>query len=166
VTGRWRSSILLPKKRRGLAMIDEPPSKPPKDGRVAIRRFTLALAPLLWCVGFFICHVRGCDETDTLLKTVTYTVSGLGGWLAYLLVWRPTDVRCFRWVYVTTFTNHLYLQSTVPPWPFWRMLGYNLIVSTLILLLCGLMMSRVERHLGIKPTPRSSVHPLSDDQIA
>jgi hypothetical protein len=147
-------------------MIDKPPSKPAKDGRITIRRYTLAVAPLLWCIGALSCYVRGCDETDTLLKTVTYTLSGLTGWLAYLLVWRPTNVSCIRrstWVFIQGVN---YLQPTVPPWPFWRMLGINIIGSILMMLLTGLIMSWVDRSRGIKPTPRSSLHPLSDDQVA
>jgi hypothetical protein len=145
-------------------MIDDPPSKPAKDGRTAIRRFTLMLAPLLWCMGFCFCQVSGCDMTETLMKTITYTLSGLGGWLVFLFVWRPSHPQCL-WIAIVG-TNHTFLHPTVPPWPFWRMLGLQLIISILFMLLGGLIIRWYDRTMGIKPSPRSSLHSLSDDQVA
>ena len=145
-------------------MIVEPSSKPGEDGRVAIRRFTLALAPLLLGLGCFTCHARGCDRADTLMKTVTYTLSGLAGWLAYLLAWRPSDARCIRHAVYVMFGP--YLQPTVPPWRFWRMLALQTLFAILMMLLVGLIESRIGRRVGVKPTHRSSIHPLSDDQVA
>ncbi len=149
-------------------MIDDPPSKPPKDYRAAIRGITLGYAPFLWCSGYAMCWIRGLDGDDTFMNTVTYTLTGFAAWLFYLLVLRPDFLRADSILPAQIpLMNFHYLQPTVPPWPFWRMLGFYLVVSIVNMLVLTFFLRWTFSAIrgGGKPRLPSSAHPLSDDQI-
>jgi hypothetical protein len=146
-------------------MIDKPSPNPAKDERTAFWRLTLILPPSLWCMGFCLSHfLSGCDIPLALSKATAYVLSGMGGWLVYLLIWKPSNPVFTPWKLMGM--NVPLLGQTVTSWPFSEMLAHGLIVSISLALLLGPMFRWFDRHLGIKPTPRSSLHPLSDDQVA
>jgi hypothetical protein len=146
-------------------MIDEPPTKPPKDNAAAIRLFTLVLVPFLWCWGFCVSHFgMGCDTPLALSKATAYTLSSMGGYLAYFLIWKPSSL--LYTPHLLPIVNNSLLNQTVTPWPFHEMLAFGLISSISFALLIGPLFRLFERRRGLKPTPPSSLHPLSDDQIS
>jgi hypothetical protein len=143
-----------------LAMSDKPFSRTAKSDRTAIRRFTLALPPLLWCFGFVTSLLAGCSAPEALLKATAYMLSGFGGWIVYLLVRSPSDL-LFAPVLLTGI-NVTMLNPTRTPWPFPQMLAHGLFTSVLCMLIAGLVGRWLERAKSGRP---SGVHPLSDAEV-
>jgi hypothetical protein len=128
--------------------------------RTAIRRFTLALPPLLWCFGFVTSLLVGCSALEALLKATAYMLSGFGGWIVYPLIRSPSDF-LFAPVIITGINVPL-LNPTRTPWPFPQMLAHGLINSVLCMLIAGLVSRLLGRGKRARP---SGVHPLSDAEV-
>ncbi len=141
-------------------MGDEQSPRTAMDTRPAILRFTLAVPPLLWCVGLLFSLFMGCDAPQALLKATAYILSGLGGWLVYLLIRRPSDFPFAPAIFIGM--NVQLLNPTRTPWPFASMLAHGLIVSILCMSLIGLAGRLPGWRKSMRP---SGVHPLSDAEI-
>lgn len=128
--------------------------------RTAIRRFTLVLPPLLMGLGFLGSLFMGCSAPQALLKATAYTLSGLGGWLAYALISSPSDFPLAPAVLVGI--NVSMLNPTRTPGPFPNMLAHGLIVSILCMSVIGLA---VRLAAPGKPARPARVHPLADAEV-
>lgn len=141
-------------------MGDEQSLRTATDTRTAIVRFTLAVPPVLLCFGFLCSIVMGCNAPQALLKATAYTLSGLGGWLVYLLIRRPSDSLFAPALLVGM--NVQVLNPTRTPWPFAQMLAHGLIVSILCISIVVLGGRLLGRGKNLRP---GGVHPLSDAEL-
>lgn len=124
-------------------------------------RFTLVLPLLLWCLGFLTSFILGCSVPQALLKATAYALSGLAGWIVYLLTRRPSDIPVAVWAFTASGNTQL-LQPTKILWPFPGMLAHGLILSIFAMSLTGLVGRWLE---GRKRPALTVAHPLFDDQV-
>jgi hypothetical protein len=126
----------------------------------------LILFPLLWGLGFVFSRWQGCDTDLALSKATAYAISGFAGYLTFLLTSRLRRLTFFPF-----WASPSMLGPTITPWPFWKMLGFGLASSLSVGLVIGVLFRFAfhDRFLTLDKTgkalARSSVHPLSDDQI-
>ena len=142
-------------------MNDKPSSYPETDTLTENWRFTLVLPLFLWCLGFLMSFILGCSVPQALLKATAYALSGLAGWMVYLLMRRPSDIPIVVWAFTASGNTQL-LKPTRTPWPFPEMLAQGLILSILAMSLIGLVGRLLERR---KRPPLAVAHPLFDDLV-
>src|SRR3954463_3999590 len=110
-------------------MQDERSPEPATSTRTLFWRVTLALFPLLWCFGLISSLLMGCILSQALLKATAYALSGLAGWIVYLLIMRPSRSSFgvfFAGINIQAVANVAMLNPTRSPWPFPQMLAHGL----------------------------------------
>jgi hypothetical protein len=141
-------------------MSDKQPSQPSKSYKTEIRRITLALPPLLWCLGFLSSLSRGCSIREALPRATAYTLSGFAGWLVYLRIWRSSDYPFFG--FIIAGCNAPMLGPTRTHFPFPKMLAIGLISPVVGAIVVGLLQRLLRSE---KRVQSSSAHPLADAEI-
>jgi hypothetical protein len=108
----------------------------------------LVFPPFQWGVGFLLSLWDGCGTDQAVRKATAYTLSGLAGWLVYLLARRPS-----RWSFEVVHPaltlpmamNVSMLWPTRTPWPFWEMLAFVVIRSAVFMAVWGLVGRMLDR---------------------
>jgi hypothetical protein len=131
-----------------------PPS--PKPFAKEIRRITLVVPLICWCIGFGFSLFNGNSVPQALPRATAFALSWLAGWTVFLLVRRPSDHPSTGATMI--YGNVVVLQATSAPFSFLRMLAVSLIVTVP----CGLLMGLIGRAMGRR---RNTLPGLVDPEI-
>ncbi|WP_435020121.1 hypothetical protein TA3x_001658 [Tundrisphaera sp. TA3] len=125
-----------------------------------LRVLTWSLPILLWGQGFLGSRfLMGCETPSALIKATAYALSGMAGWLAYLLINRSRNPQTY---WLNSFigcaaANVSLLNPTRTPWPFLPMLAHGVVVSVLLAVILSVMNRLIGRAVqsGRRASPAS-----------